>query len=245
MATDYDDIADQYQQTKVNPIKKYSEEFTFFQVLGDVCDQAVLDLACGDGYYTRAMRRRGAAPVVGVDVSREMIHQAKQIEVEEPLEIEYRVDDVANLGAIGVFDLLTAVYLLQYAASETELQQMADTFYQNLKTGGRFVTITGQPDLTPAHMAAQAGYGVTITPQGPLKDGVSIQNTITVPEGEVQFTNYHWSRATYEHIFKRAGFSRLTWHPMQISADGTALYPPDFWQAFREYPAITILAGYK
>lgn len=245
MATDYDDIANEYRQTKVNPIKKYSEAFTFFQVLGDVSGQAVLDLACGDGYYTRAIRRQGALPVVGVDLSREMIQQAQLIEAQDPLQVEYRVGNVADLGAIGEFELVTAVYLLQYAAVESELQQMAGTFYQNLKPGGRFVTITGQPDLTPAHMTAQTHYGVTIQPEGPLKDGVAIRNTIRIPDGEVEFTNYHWSRGTYERIFRQAGFCKIEWFSMQISAEGYALYPPEFWQAYQKYPAITILTGRK
>lgn len=55
--TDYDAIAHTYRQSKRLPVKQYSEEFTFFQVLGPVRTLAVLDVACGDGYYTRAITR--------------------------------------------------------------------------------------------------------------------------------------------------------------------------------------------
>jgi hypothetical protein len=58
VVTDYDAIAHTYRETKSLPIKQYSEGFTLFQVLGPLRGLAVLDVACGDGYYTRAMRGR-------------------------------------------------------------------------------------------------------------------------------------------------------------------------------------------
>jgi hypothetical protein len=53
VVTDYDAIAHTYRETKSLPIKQYSEGFTLFQVLGPLRGLAVLDVACGDGYYTR------------------------------------------------------------------------------------------------------------------------------------------------------------------------------------------------
>ena len=55
--TDYNAIAHAYRESKRLPIKRYSEGFTLFRVLGSVRGLAVLDVACGDGYYTRAMKR--------------------------------------------------------------------------------------------------------------------------------------------------------------------------------------------
>ena len=55
--TDYNAIAHAYRETKCLPIKRYSEGFTLFQVLGSVSGLTVLDVACGDGYYARAMKR--------------------------------------------------------------------------------------------------------------------------------------------------------------------------------------------
>jgi SAM-dependent methyltransferase len=67
--TDYEVIADAYRESKRLPIKQYREAFTFFQVLGSLRDLTVLDVACGDGYYTRALKRQGATRVMGVDRS--------------------------------------------------------------------------------------------------------------------------------------------------------------------------------
>jgi toxoflavin synthase len=41
---------------------------------------SVLDLACGEGFYTRLLRQTGAGRVVGVDLSAGMIALARQEE---------------------------------------------------------------------------------------------------------------------------------------------------------------------
>ena len=43
------------------------------ELAGDVRDQRILDLACGEGFYTRRLKAAGAARVLGIDVSAEMI----------------------------------------------------------------------------------------------------------------------------------------------------------------------------
>ena len=78
--TDYDAIAHAYRDTKWLPIKQYSEGFTLFRVLGSVRGLAVLDVACGDGYYTRVMRCQGAFRVMGLDSSPTMITYARREE---------------------------------------------------------------------------------------------------------------------------------------------------------------------
>ena len=77
MKTDYNQISIEYQLSKLQPWRKHVEAYTFFTLLGDVSNRSVLDLACGDGFYTRQLKLRGAAKVVGVDVSEKMIEGRK------------------------------------------------------------------------------------------------------------------------------------------------------------------------
>jgi ubiquinone/menaquinone biosynthesis C-methylase UbiE len=72
-----------------------------------------MDLACGDGFYTRRLKQRGAAEVIGVDIS--PIRLAKQSEHAEPLGISYQLGDAVSLPRLGSFDLVTAIYPLTYA----------------------------------------------------------------------------------------------------------------------------------
>ena len=75
----------------------------------------MIDLACGEGYYTRALRQQGAARVVGVDLSRAMIGLAEAEEARRPLGLEYRVGDVRTLEVPEKFDLAVAADLLHSA----------------------------------------------------------------------------------------------------------------------------------
>jgi hypothetical protein len=69
MPTDYDAIAGQYQRAKRQPWRGHIEAFTFLGILGDLTGKAAVDLACGEGHYTRILPSLGAAKVVGVDRS--------------------------------------------------------------------------------------------------------------------------------------------------------------------------------
>jgi 2-polyprenyl-3-methyl-5-hydroxy-6-metoxy-1,4-benzoquinol methylase len=115
MDTDYDRIADQYKRAKLEPWRTHIEHYTLLRLVGYVAGKAAIDLACGEGYYTRALRLQGAARVVGVDLSRAMIGLAKTEEARRPLGVEYRLGDVRTLEVPEKFDLAFAAYLLNYA----------------------------------------------------------------------------------------------------------------------------------
>ena len=77
---------------------------------GRVRGLRVLDVGCGQGYFSRLLAERGAS-VVGIDVSPRMIAHAKMHEEKQPLGIEYRVMDARKIGNVwtpGSFDLITA-----------------------------------------------------------------------------------------------------------------------------------------
>src|SRR3954463_3232826 len=105
MDTDYDRIAGQYKRAKLQPWRAHIERHTLLGLAGDVAGRAVIDLACGEGHYTRELRRRGAARVVGVDLSAEMIRLAEAEEAREPLGVGYRAGDARDLRASDEFDL--------------------------------------------------------------------------------------------------------------------------------------------
>ena len=77
MTTDYDPIAEQYKRSKLQPWRAHVEAFTLMKLVGDLADMAVLDVACGEGFYTRVLRQPGAARVDGVDLSPKMIELAR------------------------------------------------------------------------------------------------------------------------------------------------------------------------
>src|SRR5262245_66101336 len=96
---EYDDIAADYSASKQLPFRVLVEAPTLFAIAGDVRGKSILDLPCGDGTYSRAFARRGAASVLGVDLSGSMIERARKSESESPLGICYRAGGRASRGA--------------------------------------------------------------------------------------------------------------------------------------------------
>src|SRR5262249_6355147 len=146
MTTDYDPIAEQYQRSKQHPWRTHIESYTLMELIGDPTGKSVLDVACGEGFYTRMLRQRGAAAVTGVDLSAGMIELARKQEEKHCLGIEYRVGDGKSLPA-GNYDLVVAAFLLNYARTRDELQAMCNGIARSLKPGGRFVSVNSNPGL--------------------------------------------------------------------------------------------------
>jgi 2-polyprenyl-3-methyl-5-hydroxy-6-metoxy-1,4-benzoquinol methylase len=241
----YDELVDDYKKTKSNLMRKHIEKATVLSMLKDVQAKAVLDLACGEGNYTRTIKEYGARYVVGVDLSEKMITSAREEEKKQPLGIEYRVGDVRELEQIGLFDIATAVYLFPYAQTEQTLVDMAQAVYRNLKPNGRLIAVTMNPDLTEKHRAAPEKYGICVEVEDPLQDGAPIIITVFLPEGPLRIVNYYWSKETYERALKKAGFQKIEWRTMLVSEEGIKEYGRDFWEEYLPNPHIIVLECYK
>jgi ubiquinone/menaquinone biosynthesis C-methylase UbiE len=126
MATDYDPIAEQYKRSKLQRWRARVEAFTLIKLVGDLAGKAVVDVACGEGFYTRILRQRGAAKVTGLDLSPKMIELARNSEVREPLGIGYIVGDGRDMNFGPVYDLAAAAYFLNYAHDRAELEAMCN-----------------------------------------------------------------------------------------------------------------------
>ena len=77
---------------------------------GNVSGLRVLDLGCGQGFFSRQLARAGAQ-VSAVDISEQQVANALKHEQQEPLGIEYRVCDAAAVAEVwpaGSFDRVVA-----------------------------------------------------------------------------------------------------------------------------------------
>ena len=136
---EYDAIADAYTDTKQLPFRTFVERYTLFAILGDIRGNRVLDMACGDGIFTRLLKRAGAAEVTGIDISAEMIRLAEQSEAKAPLGCTYLHQDVAEFEPSGAVDLVVAMYLLNYAKTADQLLRFCRVCHDALRPEGRFV----------------------------------------------------------------------------------------------------------
>jgi SAM-dependent methyltransferase len=217
------------------------EHYTLFSLLGELHGKSVLDLACGEGFYTRFLHQAGARRVVGVDLSQGMIDLARQEEARRPLGIEYQVGDVKTLELPERYDVVCAAYLLNYASSREELLAMCRSIARALKPGGRFVTVNNNPAQPREQFEEGVKYGFVKGGSAELFDGAPISFTIFLDEGPLEIVNYHLSVAMHNEALAAAGLREVRWHAPKVSPGGIAEYGKEFWSNFLDHPPVTFL----
>ncbi|MEX8548218.1 MAG: trans-aconitate 2-methyltransferase [Mucilaginibacter sp.] len=99
--------------------------------------EKILDLGCGSGYLTNAIRE-ASAEVLGIDSSAEMIAKAKQ----SYPQTDFKVADATDLGFDASFIAIFSNAVLHWIKAEDQLKMMHAVFMA-LKPGGRFVAEMG------------------------------------------------------------------------------------------------------
>jgi 2-polyprenyl-3-methyl-5-hydroxy-6-metoxy-1,4-benzoquinol methylase len=150
------------------------------------------------------LKEQGAAKVVGVDISSEMIEVARQQEEKNKLGIEYHVFDITQLPRLGSFDLVTAVYLLNYAEEREQMLKILRNIRNNLSESGRFVAFTTNHQFSPKKSNCTK-YGVTVLKEEPVEEGYAVEAEFhTNPPFIIKW--FKWNQSVYEWALKEAGF---------------------------------------
>lgn len=244
MSTNYNTIATEYRASKMMPWRLHVEAYTFFQMTGALSGLSVLDLACGEGFYTRQLRANGASEVVGVDISAEMIRLAQESEKTNPLGLTYHVQDVMFLNLSKKFDLVCAAYLLNYAKNPGELEQMGRIIAEHLKPGGRFITINSNPDYQGT-VEAMFPYGFNRENKGKAEGTEIIYRLYQPGKQPIEVTNYHHAKDTHETALKKAGFSDVWWHSLEVSSEGVEAFGKAHWEPLLTYQPVIGLSCTK
>jgi ubiquinone/menaquinone biosynthesis C-methylase UbiE len=179
MTTNYDPIAEQYKRSKQQPWRTYIEAFTLMEIIGDPQGMSVVDIACGEGFYSRLLRQYGARKVVGIDLSERMIELARAQEAEHRLGIDYTVGDGRELAQGEEYDLAVAAYLLNYARDRHELGAMCNSIARCLGPAGRFVTVNCNPALDFLNAPSYRKYGFELNVANDLREGSPITWTFS------------------------------------------------------------------
>lgn len=237
----YEAIADAYADSMRLPFRDAIEKHSLLEMLGDVSGARVLDMACGDGYYTRLLKRSGASAATGVDVSAEMIRRAEAEEKRNPLGCAYRESEVAAFRPSEPADIVVAVYSLGYAGTGEELRAFVRACHDALRPGGRFVGLNDNVRHPPPATASWRKYGLERSCADPPSEGDGVRYTLINEDGSrFDLQNFYLRRETYEEAFRAAGFREFRW--VDVSLDPAERGKP-FWDDFMTHPPIVGLAA--
>lgn len=133
---------------QVNGLDGAPEWHTVRVLLPDLVGKRVVDLGCGFGWASRWMREQGAASVLGLDLSRNMIERAKATTADAA--IEYRIADLDTLRLPEkAFDLAYSALTFHYIA---DFERLVRAIHEALVPGGKFVfTIEHPVFMAAAH----------------------------------------------------------------------------------------------
>ncbi len=169
-------------------------------MLPDLKGMEIVDLGCGFGWFCRWARDQGAASVLGVDISENMLAQARSFDTAN---ITYRQSDLEHLALPeAAFDLAYSSLALHYIDNITGLLA---TIHRALRAGGHFVFSTEHPIYT-----APSDPGWMIGPGGnrvwPL-DRYLVEGPRTTDWLAKGVVKYHRRIGTVLMLLIRTGFT--------------------------------------
>ncbi|MBN6067186.1 class I SAM-dependent methyltransferase [Aggregatibacter actinomycetemcomitans] len=204
---DRDGFFELYQKLRSNPnsLNEIVEKPTMLGLLGDVAGKRILDLGCGCGEHLKLYLERGAAFVVGMDLSEAMLRQAEKnlgefrphfILQKQPMEHLERLSE-------GDFDFITSSFAFHYVQ---DFPALLTKIYHKLAPNGLLIFSQEHPIVT----CYQGGERWEKDAQ---KQQVAYRLNFYRDEGERQrnwfkqpFTTYHRTTATIINNVIAAGF---------------------------------------
>ena len=224
---------------------RHCQDPVIFRALGDIRGKSLLDLACGDGFYTRRFRAEcGADPVVGVDLSPKQVERAQAIERQKPLGIDYIVGDVTGLRLDRRFDVATAIHLLHYLENAAEIESALRKISDLLSEGGHFVTMIANPEFDlDKHDAldSKTKFGYYFSLAEPGNGGLMRFHPGGFDkERELTIEFRRWDRGFINPIAVDVGFTP-EWHDPFINAEGLETYGAGFFENYVANPQSKLL----
>lgn len=118
----------------INLLEHMFKEFTKLKI------RNILDLGCGTGDHALELARRGYR-VIGLDISREMIHIANtKKNLNNVMNVEFRVHDIRNFNLGKKFDVVIALYgVISYLVTSEDIVSTLRNVRRHLVNDGLFI----------------------------------------------------------------------------------------------------------
>ncbi|SFJ68543.1 Methyltransferase domain-containing protein [Paenibacillus sp. UNC496MF] len=128
----------------VGGLEAAGEWQSFRPMLPELAGKRVLDIGCGFGWHCRYAREQGAASVVGIDISENMLARAREM-TDDPA-ITYRRLAIEDLDyPDAAFDVVVSSLALHYIE---RFDDVCRTVHRLLGAGGSFVFSVEHPVFT-------------------------------------------------------------------------------------------------
>ncbi len=147
--TSWGEVAEWYNNLLENSEDSYQKNVilpNLIRLTDPKPDMTILDLACGQGFFSFAFAQSGAK-VIGCDISKELISHAKDRLIKEKnpnLDFHVTPSDKLDFIQDGTIDVITIVLAIQ------NIENMAGTFAECsrvLKPDGKLIVVLNHPNF--------------------------------------------------------------------------------------------------
>ena len=115
----------------------------FLELAGNLSNLDIVDLGCGDAAFGREALRQGARSYTGIEVSKTMVHIARQTLANTSGKVYLK--SIETWQAQDEADLVSSRLALNYVKN---LESVFQHIYQALRPGGRMVVSVEHPVIT-------------------------------------------------------------------------------------------------
>lgn len=234
----YATLSNPYQRSHRKPDKHFSTLPTVLQLVGKCEGMTVLDLGCGSGFYTNEIAQLGAIQVVGIDNSQAQLDKAQH---DRHPATEYVLGDIFT-DSLPRANIIVAPYVINYAKSVDQLQNLFQKFFDSLENNGRIVLVVDLPSCTDLKR-----FGAVKTALGPKEDGTRIRIDLYDDMNDHICALYatYFLEETLVSLLEEVGFTAITWHTPIISNQGIEEYGAEFWENYTDDPQLGYLTALK
>lgn len=178
--------------------------------------RAALDFGCGAGRSTRFLRRHGY-DAVGVDISTEMLAQARRLDAQG----DYRrvVDgSLRGLGRLHV-DLILSAFTFDNVPTRARKVRLFRQLRARLRPGGCIVNIVSTPEI---YTHEWASFSTRPFPENrTARTGDIVRTIITAVPDARPVDDVLWPDEAYRDVYARAGLDVVHAHrPLATGDEG-------------------------
>ncbi len=196
--------------------------------MGDVKEKRILDLACGEGGYSRELTKRGAK-LVAVDCSKKAIEYAVKLAEKENLSIEHFVRNSNDLFGIEseTFDIvLCSMMLMDCEDFEGTLKEVVRV----LKPGGSVYASVIHPCFDGNHDTGIGRQGTGIDREVVVKNYFEPREwEAPLYQGTIPVIWRHRTMEDYVKTFVKAGLAIVDLNEPRASDEQAKISVPMAW----------------
>ncbi len=175
-----------------------------------IAGKRAMDFGCGAGRSTRFLRNLGF-DAIGVDISRDMIRKAREIDPGG----DYRLlgDGGVAAAAQGRFDLVLSAFTFDNIPAMDRKIRLFRDLRGLLESGGAIVNLVSAPEI---YTHEWASFSTRDYPENRrARSGDRVKIVITDIDDPRPVEDFLWTDEDYREIYRRAGLEpAATHHPL-------------------------------